>query len=460
MLMRVGVAWSCMVMVAAGVSGSAGAGGPERIELEYRQAPAENPMKGLVPYAGERRGFPHSLEFDYVGLAELMTGPGAFDWGPIEERLDAISGRGHQAVFRVYLEYPGKVGLIPEFLKQQGVTVHRYRVPDPPVDVETPDYENATLRKALRDFIAAFGERYDGDPRLGFLTAGLLGHWGEWHTYPREELFASKEVQEEVMDAFEAAFPSTPILLRYPAGPEDDRMASNADRPFGYHDDSFAWATLDTGRRGDSWFYIPLLKAAGPGAVGRWKSQPIGGEIRPEAWGKVFDEDPGNRQIQDFGRCVEETHASWLMDSGMFRRNVPGERRRRAEEAVRRLGYEFHAASAEIGEEQGGARAVSVTVENRGVAPFYLDWRPEFGLLKEGEEPVIIPCEGSLIGLLPGDAPRTWTGTVDCAEIPSGGATLAVRVPNPLPNGLPIRFANTSQDADRPGWLSLGSIAP
>ena len=119
----------------------------------------------------------------------------------------------------------------------------------------------------LKEFIAAFGKKYDGDPRIGYITAGLLGHWGEWHTYPREELFASKEVQTEVLDAYETAFRVTPVLLRYPSGPHDGSRAPNASRPFGYHDDSFAWATLDTGRKGDEWFYMTALKAAGPEAL-------------------------------------------------------------------------------------------------------------------------------------------------------------------------------------------------
>jgi len=33
-----------------------------------------------------------------------------------------------------------------------------------------------------------------------------------------------------------------------------------------------------------------------------------------------------------------------------------------------------------------------------------------------------------------------------------------VRVPNRLPNGLPIRFANTTQDQHADGWLSLTLI--
>jgi hypothetical protein len=430
-----------------------------RITLEYAPAPVDNPLKGLVPYAGEGRRFPHSLEFDYVGLGEVMTGYDSFDWAPLERRLDEIAGRGHQAVFRVFLEYPGRLGIIPEFLLKDGLTVHRYVVADTNgKEVETPDYADMRLRRALKTFIAAMGARYDGDPRLGFLTAGLLGHWGEWHTYPRSELFASIEVQREVLDAFEAAFKSTPVLLRYPAGDDDGRMAPTAHRPFGYHDDSFAWATLETGRRQDSWFYLALLRAAGPEALEKWKTRPIGGEIRPEAWGKVFDDDPGDPRIQDFRRCVEQTHATWLMDSGMSRRNVPEDRRRRAEEEVRRMGYEFHATTFERGPEQSGRIPVAVTIENRGVAPFYADWPVEFGLITEAREVVPIPIEGTLAGLLPGDPPRRWSASIDAAALPEGGATLALRVPNPMPNGLPVRFANRSQDRDRDGWLSLGPI--
>jgi hypothetical protein len=293
-----------------------------RRELEDAPAPADNPLKGLVPYAGVRRGFPHSLEFDYLPLSALVKGEGAYDWAPLERLLDGIGGRGHQAIFRVYLEDPGRKGVIPEHLVRGGLKVHRYlntnTQPLPPAEIETQDYSDPALRRTLRDFIGELGRRYDGDARIGFITAGLLGTWGEWHTYPRGELFASKEVQVEVMDAYEAAFRRTPVLLRYPAGAGDGRMAPNDARPLGYHDDSFAWATLETGRRSDSWFYMALLKAAGPAALAKGRTQPIGGEIRPEAWGKVFDADPGDRRIQDFHACVEATHATWLMDSGMF----------------------------------------------------------------------------------------------------------------------------------------------
>lgn len=437
--------------------------GELRQRLEYAPAAVDNPLKGLVPYQGNVRGkFPHSLEFNYIAYSALVKEYETFDWQPLEQMLDDIAGRGHQAVFRIYLEYPNQTGIIPEFLIKDGLKVHTYEntntAPLPPAPIETPDYEDPNLRRSLKYFVAALGQKYDGDPRIGFITAGLLGTWGEWHTYPRDVLFASVTVQNEVMDAYEAAFKITPVLLRYPVGPQSADKAANAHRGFGYHDDSFAWATLATGRKHDNWFFVPSLKAAGPAAEEKWKTAPIGGEIRPEAWGAVFDPAPQNKRIQDFGQCVDATHASWVMDSGMFAKKQSAERMQRAEEAVRRMGYEFHVPAVAIGAVKDGKLSLELEVENRGVAPFYYDWKPEYGLLADGEAVKTMAGNGTLAGLLPGERPRVWTATLDVSGVGRGSYVLAVRIPNPLKGGKPLRFANATQDADAPTWLSLGTV--
>ncbi|MCY2985384.1 MAG: DUF4832 domain-containing protein [Planctomycetota bacterium] len=440
----------------------------DRLELEYAPAPVANPLKGLVPYASATHvHFPHTMEFSYVGLSELMVGYDEYDWRAMERLLEPIAGRGHQAVFRIFLEYPGKTNVIPKFLLNDGLKIHKYlntnTQPLPPAKVETPDYEDQNLRRALRNFIAALGKKYDGDPRIGFITAGLLGTWGEWHTYPREELFASKTVQAEVMDAYAAAFQVTPVLLRYPAGAKTWGKASNAERPFGYHDDSFAWATLDTGKEADNWFYMPALKEAGTAAMDKWKTHPIGGEIRPEAWGKVFDKEPGDKNIQSFRECVEQTHASWLMDTGMFQKKANQERRDRAELEVRRMGYEFHVPAIQYSI-KGNQLQFQLEIENRGVAPFYYDWKGTYGLIDigaNGSKGKLLKTQlvtGKLTGILPNEKPIVWSDEMDLTELPKGSYRLALRVPNTLANGLPLRFANVDQDRDLDGWLSLMTI--
>ena len=437
--------------------------GPVEIKLDYAPAPIDNPLKGLVPYKGQGDRFLHSMEFNYIPLSALMKGYGQYDWASLESLLNEVSTRRCQTVFRVFIEYPGVSNAIPEFLVTGGLKVrkHMYANSEPlsPKELVTPDYSDVNLRKAMHEFISALGEKYDGDPRIGFITAGMLGLWGEWHDHP--EPFASKEVQGEVLDAYEKAFSKTRILLRYPAGENDNSYAPNAKRDFGYHDDSFAWATLPTGEKTDGWFFMTLMEKAGPDAVEKWKFHPIGGEIRPEAWGKVFDPEPGLAQIQNFHDCVEATHASWLMDSGIFKstENIE-ERRKRAEAEVRRMGYEFHIPKATLDESEVGRLSVEIEVENRGVAPFYYDWPVEFGIMN-GDRRIVktVSLKQSLPSVLPNEAARHWKVGMDVGALsPSGRYILLLRIPNPMPTGRQLRFANKTQDMDIEGWLTIGGF--
>ena len=424
----------------------------------YAPAPADNPLKGFVPYAGQGREFPHSLEFSYLPLAALMTGPTNFNWEPLERLLDGIASRGCQSVFRIYLEYPRKPSGVPKFLIEAGVQLRAWTnkntQPLPPALDHTPDYEDPRLRAALTNFVAALGARYDGDPRVGFITAGLLGTWGEWHCYPHTEWFASKQVQAEVMDAYEAAFRKTPVLLRYPAGDSDSAHAPNARRRFGYHDDSFAWATLETGRKQDSWFYLAALRQAGPAALERWRTAPIGGEIRPELWSCLWKAE-GCQQGQDFARCVRETHATWLMDSSTSRSMQPDERER-AVAAARSLGYELQVTEASAAL-TGRRLEVAVTITNLGVAPFYAGWPVSVVAVGVAGGEVGSELPFQLNELMPGTA-ATCSGSLDLAKVSAGKVALLLGIPNPLKGGRPLRFANADQDRDRPGWLTLGTI--
>ena len=152
--------------------------------LAYATAPADNPLKGFLPFAGDFDTFPHSMEWFYLPLRDIMTGPLTFDWKPVEQQLNAIAARGHQSVFRVYLDYPGRPTGIPQYLLDDGLVTRPY--PDfgnNGVSV-APDWNDPRLVTALENFITALGRRYDGDPRIGFLTLGLIGFWGEWHTWP------------------------------------------------------------------------------------------------------------------------------------------------------------------------------------------------------------------------------------------------------------------------------------
>jgi len=426
----------------------------QQYTLEYQAAPIDNPLKGLVPYADpEQDRFPHSLEFSYVSFSDLVVGPKKYDWQPLEDLLDDVKSRGNQTVFRVYLEYPGQKGGVPKFLIENGLKIHRWRNEEEATEgekgiVETPDYEDPALRRTLQQFIAALGEKYDGDPRIGYITAGLLGMWGEWHNYPKEELWASKKTQKEVLDAFEMAFDRTPILLRYPADEDHYEQAANHQRDFGYHDDSFAYATLVTGKAEDDWFFQNLLIDAG--TAEKWKTQPMGGEIRPEVWGCCFDDDPCTPKSQSFARCRDAIHVSWLMESGLFENKADGDRLANAQREVRKMGYEFFLQSAEV-KQRGENAKLKLEIKNTGIAPFYHSgWTIKLRTIdSQGLDWVETGLD--LTRILPGEVK-----SLECNVTRDLSGKFLIGIPNPMQGGKPLRFANVGQDQDQPGWLTIG----
>jgi hypothetical protein len=234
---------------------------------------------------------------------------------------------------------------------------------------------------------------------------------------------------------------------------------ANDDLSFGYHDDSFAWGTLDTGNPDDSWFYMNLLAKAGDHALNKWQKHPIGGEIRPEVWGQIFDAKPTHKQAQDFAKCVQQTHASWLMDSGMFNKKQSADRVQRATEAVQRMGYDFYVQSARIDQTDAQHVEVELQVLNQGVAPFYYDWSMELAVLSStGSLLKTYPVDWKLTTIAPSTTPAIMKTAIPMQDLSDPAAKLALRVVNPLPKGKPLRFANADQDADAAGWLTLGPI--
>ena len=245
------------------------------------------------------------------------------------------------------------------------------------------------------------------------------------------------------MDVFAGAFEKTHILLRYPAGEKNSLYTANHDQRFGYHDDSFAWATLDTGKNEDAWYYMAALKNSGSHAMSRWQTHAIGGEIRPELWSSIFTNNTHEKQ-QNFTECVRQTHATWLMDTGLFTSSNPptADRVSRATPAVRLMGYELHVSKAELVDGN-----LSLTIENRGVAPFYYDWPIEVRYSAPNIRTQSLFPEWKLSEIMPGES-TTWKVDLSTAV----DLKVRMRIANPMPGGKPLRFANAEMNGQ---WLEL-----
>ena len=313
-----------------------------------------NPLTGFYTayqWSEPAIDFPASLEYAFVPLSALMDGPDSFTFDDgLEPLLDAAALRNHQLVLRPYVDWPTLETGLPSFLLP-GLELSPYADYGGGL---SPDYDDPALRDAFSAFIAALGARYDGDPRLGVIQTGLLGFWGEWHTFPHVEWFPGDAVQDEILIAYEEAFATTLLQVRKP-------MASSPTLRFGYHDDSFGYSTI-----GDvEWFFVPLLEAAAVDTA--WQELPIGGELRPELQTLIFRDDyVESLYQQDYTDCLEATHASMLLNYSAFSGAYVGDELVRALDGARALGYALHLREAVLTDDR-----LVLSLENLGSAPFY-----------------------------------------------------------------------------------------
>jgi len=231
--------------------------------------PLDNPLKGWCTYTYRPLTQPYSMVFRYVAWKDLGPRAGEYHFAEWEKRdWDAPPARGKFIVFRVYLDYPGQPSGLPAWLLASGVKTTRYKEYGGGV---SPDYDDPRLIAALERLIATLGRRYDRNPRVAFVEMGFLGFWGEWHTYPRTELFASPATQRRILAAAHRAFPHKVLMTRYPG------VFPGPAPWLGYFDDAFP---EDTGGPED-WKFLSRMARAGAGNA--WRSAVIGGEMVPHA---------------------------------------------------------------------------------------------------------------------------------------------------------------------------------
>ena len=106
----------------------------------------------------------------------------------------------------------------------------------------------------------------------------------------------------------------------------------------------------------------------------------------------------------------------------------------------------------------GQALQGTVTLENRGVAPFYYPWTVQLAARAANGSLSSWPLDWDLRTVLPG-FPVTRTFLVPEQGLPAGDYTLLLGIANPMPGGHALKFGNTTQDQHQMGWLTLGSFS-
>lgn len=110
------------------------------------------------------------LEFDKIMVddPDVVGADKAFNWTHVEGALDEAVSRHRHAVLTTVIHYPGRDLWVPEFLLRKGVRLEYY--PEFLGGGYSPHYGDSLLLQAIRQYITAFGAKYDGDVRMYVLV--------------------------------------------------------------------------------------------------------------------------------------------------------------------------------------------------------------------------------------------------------------------------------------------------
>jgi len=403
-------------------------------------APYDQPLKGWAPYttAGKIHQ-PYSMVYLYASWKNLEPIEGQYEFEKWEKNeWTHPNAKGKHIIFRVYMDYPSKESGIPQWLLDKGVETYVYQQHGGGI---TPNYDHPEMRKALAKFIAALGKRYNSNPRVAYIQLGLLGHWGEWHTYPQTERFADHATTKIVVNAYRQAFPDKMLMARYPRG-----YAATPEW-LGFHDDMFP---ADT-QNGKDWGFLAQLKTSGQDK--NWKVAPIGGEMEPfQAKKWMFG------QYGTTLKALREGHFTWVgpycpaledtQDSGFIDNS---------KELLRQMGYDFHIHAYKHKQKvlQGNPLQVSLIGKNRGVAPFYYQWPVHLALIDTAGIVISTKTDLDIRSWKPGEFQTLLTAPSD--NIPPGLYRLAIGIIDPWTKKPRLQFSSKMK-MHKEGWQIFSSL--
>ena len=372
------------------------------------------PMTGIVLWntSGSNKKEYVQLEYSYMLYNDVCKEKDVFDWSPMDQLLQSVASRGHQAVVRFRYTYPGYSCAVPDYIKAMPGYEAKWAKADgrSKPDTEYPDWRCEELQRFHMEFHRRFAERYDKDPRLAFVEIGF-GHWAEYHVYDglfiSGQTFPSKEFQAQFLPKMDEWFQDTPWLFSIDAA--DSKYApfhqqkELLDLNFGNFDDSFMCEDWD-GYNWDGWKFF---------GTERYKKGPAGGEF---SYYSSYDQKHVLDKEGMYGRVFEDVvakvHMTFIIGNDQPGKQTP----ERITEAAMSMGYRFEVRDFQIKEGEGA----SVLIANVGVAPIYRDAfvkvegvRGDLNLrtLMPGEEAwVTIPCK----------ATKSSRPAIDCDHLVAG----------------------------------------
>ena len=319
-----------------------------------------------------------SLEYSYMKFSDVVDEQeGIYDWSVVEEKLDSIASRGHQAIFRFYYVYVNDTDpndeivretTVPQYIKNQADYDNNIVGTPEGQTTHFPDWSSAELQRFNIEFHTKFAARYDNDPRLAFLQVGF-GLWGEYHIYDGLEVdlgvnFPSKIYQMVFFDHMQTSYSHLPWSISIDAADTDYSPfsvdSSYLEHNFGLFDDSFMHEHHDDDNETRLQFFD---------YTSRYKSAPFGGEFSYFEY--PYDQENVLNPVDGaYGTPYEEFASKFHVSYMIGNDTLGGQTVARLKEASLASGYKYKIIFVETSDTTAETR---ITILNEGVAPIYYD---------------------------------------------------------------------------------------
>lgn len=366
------------------------------------------PMTGIVVWDGNPNADSgaHTLEYSYMLFEDVVAEKGVYDWTVVENKLNDIASRNHQAIIRFRYAYVGQQTSVPKYIKDLPDYSETMGVSEGK-DTWFPDWSHQELKDFTLEFYEKFAERYDDDNRLAFLQVGF-GLWGEYHIYDGPfvlgKTFPSKEFQTTFFNTMDGLFKNLHWSVSIDA--EDTHVTPLRENPsllelsFGLFDDSFMAEEHANVNEPRFDFF----------GKDRYQTSPVGGEFN---YYTAYDQQnvlsPNGPHGESYESFINRFHTTYMIGNDQYKYQSV----ERIKEASIHTGYKFEVTG--FVKTNGVSR---ITVKNIGTAPIYYDaylsinghksttslktlmpnQEKEFTIDYDGDEDLTITCNRLLSG--------------------------------------------------------------
>ena len=356
------------------------------VEYTYpkNNGPYKNPMKGWN--TGWWKDYDYaSVGFQYIKWKDFEPTNGSFNYDYIEEVINRPGSAGRHLILRLYTDWYGDNEISdggPDWLFDQ-IGVERLKDEN---GKYITNFNNEKYLSEAKEAINALSLRYDSDPRIYTFQIGMIGYWGEWHSYGYSEDFhLTNETKDQILTFYKDNFQNKKLMGRYPW---IEPLKSTGG--IGFHNDYFGPVPHSD----------EFDEAIFDG--NKWIEGPIGGEYPPQ----ISQNDFNQIYLSELGETmIKKGHYSTMKVINACE-NESDELCDVFMKLHRLMGYNYQIEKCKFQERLLTTELLSIELEinNIGVAPMYYDWDVEFGILSDENELLkIIETDYKTTNILPGD---------------------------------------------------------